>query len=212
DYAGLEADHRKAFAMSLPPERRSILTEPVTFSFAGAPSDPVAPPPVTAPGTTSRTAEVSTEAQTRVFLVHGRDEAAKDTVTLFLERLGLEVIILHEQANGGRTLLSKFIEEASTVTFAVVLMTGDDRGRLATDTRVPPSPRARQNVVFELGFFIGLKGPAKVCALVAPDVEPPSDFEAVVYVPFGPQTRWRQDLARELKAAGMPINTDALLR
>ncbi|MDO8913462.1 MAG: nucleotide-binding protein [Phenylobacterium sp.] len=147
-----------------------------------------------------------------MFLVHGRDDGAKASVTLFLERLGLEVIILHEQPNGGRTLMAKFIEEASAAAFAVVLMTADDLGRLASDTKSHPSARARQNVVFELGFFIGLIGASRVCALVAPGVERPSDFEAVAYVPFDAGATWKQELARELRVAGLPIDHDALLR
>ncbi|MEE8356570.1 MAG: nucleotide-binding protein, partial [Anaerolineales bacterium] len=98
----------------------------------------------------------------KIFIVHGRDEEAKDSLARFLEKLGLEVIILHEQPNQGRTIIEKF-EDYSDVGFAVVLLTPDDIGGRANDLEL--LPRARQNVVFELGFFIGALGRERVCAL-----------------------------------------------
>jgi hypothetical protein len=127
----------------------------------------------------------------KVFIVHGRDDATKNDV------------ILHEQTNRGRTLTTKFVEVASEATFAVVLITPDDIGGLSEDTL---RPRARQNVIFELGYFIGLLGPDKVCALVSGNVERPSDFEAVVYVSYGANTGWRAELARELRGAGIKFD------
>ena len=140
----------------------------------------------------------------KVFLVHGRDQGAMHEVARYLERLGLEVVILHERPNGGRTLISKFREESADIGFAIVLMTPDDVGHLKDEGQ--PALRARQNVVFELGFFIGKLGPERVCALVAGHLEKPSDFEAVIYVTFGPNTGWRTEVARELRAAGIPFD------
>jgi Predicted nucleotide-binding protein containing TIR-like domain len=108
----------------------------------------------------------------RVFIVHGHDEASRETVARFLEKIDFEVVILHEQPNKGRALITKFSEEAAGIGFAVVLMTPDDvGGALGKELK----PRARQNVIFELGFFIGALGPSKVAAVVANDVERPSD-------------------------------------
>jgi predicted nucleotide-binding protein len=146
----------------------------------------------------------------RVFVVHGRNDAAKNSVVLFLTRLGLRPVVLHEEPNEGRSLLAKFQAEAASSAFAVVLMTPDDHGCLIDSQS--PAPRARQNVVFELGFFIGSLGPGKVCVLVDATVEGPSDFHGVAYVPFGTMTPWQQGLARELSAAGLPIDAHALLR
>jgi predicted nucleotide-binding protein len=64
--------------------------------------------------------------------------------------------------------------------------------------------RARQNVIFELGFFIGALGPDRVAALIGQQVERPSDFEGVVYIPV--ETDWRLPLCKELKAAGYDID------
>jgi predicted nucleotide-binding protein len=135
-----------------------------------------------------------------VFVVHGRHDGSKHEVARFLEQLGIEAVILHERPNAGRTIITKFQEESAGISFAVVLMTPDDLGGLAGE---PPQNRARQNVIFELGFFIGKLGASKVCALVASEIEKPSDFDAVVYLQYGANTGWKTELARELKHAGV---------
>lgn len=142
-----------------------------------------------------------------VFIVHGHDEGARETVARFLEKIDLKPIILHEQPNMGRTIIAKFRDEAATTAFAVVLMTPDDHG--AKDG-APTKKRARQNVVFELGFFIGALGAEKVTALVKGDVEKPSDFEGVVYISLD-QPNWKLDLAREIKSSGLGIDFNKVL-
>jgi predicted nucleotide-binding protein len=146
----------------------------------------------------------SPEPSRKIFLVHGRDDAAKNEVALFLRGIGLEPIILHLRPNGGRHLLTKFAEESEGASFAVVLMTPDDEGGLSgtDDWR----PRARQNVVFELGFFIGKLGAARVAALLKGDVEKPSDFDGIAYIGLDPNSRWKTDLARELHHARVPFD------
>jgi predicted nucleotide-binding protein len=138
----------------------------------------------------------------KVFLVHGRDPGALHEVARFLEKIGLDVTILHERPNKGRTLISKFEEESADIGYAVVLMTADDLGGLRG---AKPAERARQNVVFELGFFIGRLGAQNVCALISPGIERPSDFEAVVYIELD-GGKWKTELARELRAAGVPFD------
>lgn len=144
----------------------------------------------------------------KVFLVHGRNDGAKHEIARYLERLGLDVVILHERANGGRTLISKFQEESADINFAIVLMTPDDVGGVkgADEQR----DRARQNVIFELGFFIGKLGAKNVCALMAGEIERPSDFEGVVYINYGPNTGWKLELARELREVGLPIDPEKI--
>ncbi len=138
----------------------------------------------------------------RVFVVHGRNDEARDEVVNFLKSIGLQPIILHEQPNMGRHLLTKFIDEAELVTFAVIVMTADDVGGLSEKEL---APRARQNVIFELGYFIAHLGQSRVCALVTPGLETPSDFDGIVYIPMAEDSRWKCELKRELKAAGMPL-------
>ena len=139
----------------------------------------------------------------KIFVVHGRDNEAKNEVARFLERIGLEAIILHERPNLGRHLLTKFQEEAEGVGFAVVLITPDDEGALAGE---PLRKRARQNVVFELGFLIGRLGPPRVAALVKGEVERPSDFDGVGYIALDPAGGWKGLLARELRGARIPFD------
>jgi predicted nucleotide-binding protein len=140
----------------------------------------------------------------RVFIVHGHDEAAKEAVARFVSLLRLDPIILHEQPNAGRTIIEK-LEGHLDVDFAVVLLTPDDIGTLATkpdETR----PRARQNVVLELGLFLGALGRNRVCALHKGNVELPSDYDGVIYVPMDDAGGWRLLLAREIKQSGMHID------
>jgi predicted nucleotide-binding protein len=145
----------------------------------------------------------------RVFIVHGHDEEAKQSLARCLEKLELKPIILHEQPSQGRTIIEKF-EGYAGVGFAVVLLTPDDVGA-AKDDVDNFKPRARQNVVFELGFFVGKLGRDRVCALHKGDVEIPSDFAGVVYVPMGPGDAWRFDLVREMNAAGLDVDSNKLL-
>jgi predicted nucleotide-binding protein len=142
-----------------------------------------------------------------VFIVHGHDEAARETTARYVERLGLEPVILHEQVNQGRTIIEK-LEHSSNVEFAIVLLTPDDVGAPA-GAKDRLNSRARQNVVLELGYFVGKLGRARVCALHKGEIELPSDFLGVVYVPMDNAGGWRLLLAKELKAAGFSIDLNA---
>ncbi|MCB2189859.1 MAG: nucleotide-binding protein [Deltaproteobacteria bacterium] len=138
----------------------------------------------------------------RVFIVHGQNEVARDAVVSLLGEVGLEGIVLHEQPNMGRHLLTKFIEEAELVTFAIVLMTDDDVGGLHDGAM---APRARQNVILELGYFLSHLGQHRVCALKTPGLETPSDFDGIVYISMDDKENWKTELLRELRAASMPL-------
>jgi predicted nucleotide-binding protein len=152
----------------------------------------------------------STVQSKKVFVVHGHDNEAKETVARFLERLGLEPIILHEQPNEGRTVIEKF-EHHADVGFAVVLLTPDDVGAVATEAD-KLKLRARQNVVLELGYFLGSLRRSRVCALYKGGVEVPSDYQGVLYVELDQKGAWRTRLAQELANAGLKINLEALLK
>ncbi|HUW94204.1 MAG TPA: nucleotide-binding protein [Anaerolineae bacterium] len=144
----------------------------------------------------------------KVFLVHGSDGAAKESVARFLERLGLDAIVLHEKPSGGRTIIEKF-EDYSDVGYAVVILTPDDI--CSAGEGEPQTRRPRQNVVFELGFFIGKLGRQRVCALFKEGTEIPSDYQGVVYVPMGEAGAWRLELAREMKHAGVDVDLNKAL-
>jgi predicted nucleotide-binding protein len=140
----------------------------------------------------------------RVFIVHGHDEAVRESVARFLERLDLQPIILHEQANEGMTVIEK-LERHSDVRFAVVLLTPDDEGRSVAAAEALRL-RARQNVVLELGYFSGKLGRKAVCALHRGSIELPSNYLGVVYIPIDEGGGWQLRLAKELKAAGFSID------
>lgn len=143
-----------------------------------------------------------------VFIVHGSDEATKHEVARLVERLGCEPIILAEQISGGKTLIDKFEHYASSAGFAIVLLTPDDVGGPSGTTPGGLKPRARQNVVFELGYFDAKLGRAHVCALYVRGVELPSDFEGVVYVEKDHAGAWKTTVAKEIQQVwpGVDLN------
>lgn len=144
----------------------------------------------------------------KVFIVHGRDEHMKEAAARLVLELGLLPIILGEEVDQGRTIIQKFEDHAREAVFALVLLSPDDVGRLASDEAL--RPRARQNVILELGYFLAKLGPAKVCAIHKGDVEKPSDIDGRLYKPFDAAGMWRLQVAREMKAAGLPVDLNKL--
>lgn len=140
----------------------------------------------------------------RIFVVHGRDDGTKETIARYLSKLDLIPIILHEQPSQGKTIIEKF-ESHADVDFAVVLFTPDDIGHAAGEPQ-NARPRARQNVVLELGFFMGALGRHRVCVLYKGDIEMPSDYAGVVYVPLDASGAWRFAVAREIKSSGIDVD------
>ncbi|MCC6740595.1 MAG: nucleotide-binding protein [Planctomycetia bacterium] len=142
---------------------------------------------------------------TKVFIVHGH-APLRHEVELFLTKIGLTPIILEEQASKGKTVIEK-LEHYADVGFAVVLLTPDDvGGKLAEHhTKQTLNPRARQNVILELGYFVGKLGRDRVCALKKGELEEPGDFENVVYVSYD-DGNWGIKLVKELEAAKMAVN------
>lgn len=143
-----------------------------------------------------------------VFIVHGHDEAFKQSVARVIERLGLEAIILHERPNAGLTVIEK-LESYSNVGFALVLLSPDDEGKSIRETNL--KPRARQNVIAELGYFVGKLGRKNVCPLYKEGVDIPSDFSGVLYVPYDDAGQWRFSLLSELRAAGYSVDANRLV-
>ncbi|MEQ6342940.1 MAG: nucleotide-binding protein [Gammaproteobacteria bacterium] len=140
----------------------------------------------------------------RVFVVHGHDHGAKESIARYLSKLDLEPVILHEQPNQGRTVIEKF-EAHTGVAFAVVLLTPDDMGH-AVGKPEEAKPRARQNVVLELGFFMSALGRDRVCVLYKGGVEIPSDYSGILYHSLDDAGGWRFLLAKEMKASGIDID------
>lgn len=130
------------------------------------------------------------------FIVHGHDDALKYEVARFLEKdLKKGAIILHEQANRGKTVIEKF-ETYSKVDFAIALWTNDDLGKVKNSDDL--KPRARQNVIFETGFFLGKIGRENVIILHESGIEIPSDYSGVVYIAI--EGNWKESLRTEIDA------------
>ncbi len=148
----------------------------------------------------------------RVFIVHGHDDGMKESVARVLSKIGLEPVILHEQSDQGKTVIEKFIAH-SDVGFAVVLLSGDDIAYPKSGKPKQARPRARQNVILELGFFVGKLGRERVLPLYrkADNFELPSDFAGVLYKEFDDHGKWQFELARELKAAGYDVDANKLI-
>ncbi|MFC4212479.1 TIR domain-containing protein [Pedobacter lithocola] len=141
----------------------------------------------------------------KIFLVHGHDNELKEKTARFLEKLGLEPIILHEQSNQGKTIIEKF-EANSDVAYAIVLLSPDDVGRSIKDNSEKQNFRARQNVIFELGYFIGKLGRQSVCGLLKGAIETPSDYDGILYIQYDEADGWKLLLAKEMKNAGLSVN------
>ncbi len=144
----------------------------------------------------------------KVFIVHGHDGKAREAVAQLIKKLDLDPIILHEQPNQGDTVIEKF-ERNSNVGFAIILMTADDTGK--ANSEAAARPRARQNVVFEWGYFVGKLGRKRVCALYEQGIDLPSDLNGIVYIPLDATGHWRLGLLKELKAAGYSVDANKLL-
>ncbi|WP_330746484.1 nucleotide-binding protein [Chryseobacterium sp. CP-77] len=158
--------------------------------------------------TTGITKTDSKEINNDIFIVHGHNNEVKINVARTLEKLGLNPIILHEQPNSGKTIIEKF-EELSNVGFAIILLTDDDLGKAKKDENL--NLRARQNVILEMGYFIGKLGRNRVCPLYAKGVELPSDLYGILYTEIDNVENWKIQIAKELKAAGYEIDVNKII-
>ena len=153
-----------------------------------------------------------------IFIVHGHDDLMKQTVACVVLKLGLNPIILHEQSNGGKTIIEKIEKNAESCNFAIVLLSDDDLGEAASaltsvkeeEIKSHLKKRARQNVIFEMGFFVGKISRSKTFLLYREGVERPSDISGVVYTSFDDAGKWKIDLVKELKNAGYSVSADDL--
>ena len=113
------------------------------------------------------------------------------------------------QASGNKTIIEK-IEHYSDVGFAIILLTPDDMGKSKDADNY--QPRARQNVILELGYFMGKLGRNRVCAFKLGDLEIPTDFSGVIWNPLDNAGAWKQILSKELSEAGYDLDSNKLLK
>lgn len=141
----------------------------------------------------------------KVFIVHGHDDLLKEATARLVEKIGLEAVILHEQPKGGKTIIGTLGEQADMVGYAIILYTPCDEGRKRGSEN--SKPRARQNVVFEHGLFMGKLGARRVCALRKSEVEMPSDAQGILYIEVKDGSNdWKYQVAKELEKAGYDVD------
>jgi len=148
----------------------------------------------------------------KIFIVHGHDEEMKQAVARTVEKIDLKPIILHEQPNKGRTIIEKF-EDYSDLNFAIILLSPDDIAYSKNKPQEDKEFRARQNVIFELGFFVGKLGREHVFILCKEEenFEIPSDYSGICYTPYDNKGQWRFDLIGELNSCGYNVDANKLI-
>lgn len=147
---------------------------------------------------TPKTGKALDQGKAKIFIVHGHDNEMKEAVARLITNAGLTPVILHEQPDQGRTIIEK-LEVHAEVDYAVALFSPDDKCIVERKTVW----RARQNVIFELGFFLGRLGRSRVTVLHRGKVDVLSDFQGVLRKPYDPGGAWRQELLKELESAGL---------
>lgn len=145
----------------------------------------------------------------KVFVVHGHDEVAKTSLEIFLHENGLNPVVLHRQADEGQTLIEKFEKHSDVVGYVFILLTPDEVSYLASDEAKADADRtkerrARPNVIFEFGYFIGKLGRARVCCLHTGNVALPSDLNGIVYKKYVTSIEEvGYSILKDLRAAGI---------
>jgi predicted nucleotide-binding protein len=143
-----------------------------------------------------------------VFIIHGHDEDAKISVAEFVEKLGLEAAIFHEQLDAGQTITEQFERNTAISGYAVVILTQDDISAL--DDPNDANSRTRQNVMFELGYFCGVFGRARVSVLLREVSEVPIDFFDIASIPMDSDGAWQFSLAKNMKSAGLSFDANRI--
>lgn len=150
----------------------------------------------------------SHSAKKHVFIVHGHDNQLRTKVENVLLKLGLEPIVLARQPNEGDTIIEKFEKNSSKADYAIILLTADDKGKAKDGKKY--QLRARQNVIFEMGYFRAKLGKKNLCYMYEEEVELPSDIIGIGYVAIKNDDRWQLELAKELQKCGFTIPLDNL--
>ena len=151
--------------------------------------------------------KISTSA---AFIVHGHAEGIRDKVARFLSGLEINPIILSEAENSGLTVIEKLEKEACHVGYAIVLLTGDDMGCAKSNAPSGLTPRARQNVILELGYFIAKLGRSRVCMLYEKGIEIPTDVAGIVYIEIDAADAWKLRVGKEMRAQGFSVDMNKI--
>ncbi|KJG55383.1 hypothetical protein UA38_20080 [Photobacterium kishitanii] len=173
-------------------------------NISALPSDQVVPRQIPSTQIQQETILNLNTKKQRVFVVHGHDDVLRLQVENFIRKIGLEPVVLMDQASAGDTIIEK-IDRCGDADFAVVLYTPCDVGKHKNAEEL--KGRARQNVVFEHGYFIARLGRKNVAAIVKQGVEIQNDIQGVVYIDAN---NWEHQLLKELHMAKLTFNANAL--
>jgi predicted nucleotide-binding protein len=139
-----------------------------------------------------------------VFIIHGHDNELKMELQLLLERAGVNNLVLHEQADKGRTIIDKLVQESVNSNYAIALLSPDDKLESGIS-------RARQNVILEIGYFMGKLGKERVRILKKGDIEIPSDLQGVLYENYDKSGAWKVKICKELMAVGIFVDMETVM-
>lgn len=159
------------------------------------------PAPVAAPSTTGN-----------IFVVHGHDRDARDQLELVLRRLGLEPFILQNSDGGGKTIVEALEQSIyRDAAFGIILLTPDDYGYSKAETDADRKPRARQNVILEMGMVMAALSRERMAILQKGVLERPSDTDGILRIEFNDHVREIvPKLVQRLQASGFRIDADMI--
>ncbi len=174
-------------------------------------------PAVAIPAPYAAPAAAPAKVKEKVFVVHGHDSVAREQLELVLHKLGLDPYVLANTGGGGLTIIEALESHIGSHTegaqFGIVLMTPDDLGYSKRDGDSKIEPRARQNVVLEMGMLISSLGRPNVAILKKGHLEVPSDADGILYIGFNDHVKETVPrLAERLNHAGFKIEGQAIAK
>lgn len=160
----------------------------------------------------SQIEKTTTKKSNEIFIVHGHDDVMKLDVEITITKLKLKPIILHDCPNQGKTLIEKLLDNSNSVGYAIVLLSPDDIGK-KKESEDKFKPRARQNVIFEMGLFVGVLKRENVFILLkeTESFELPSDYAGLTYTPYAKNGTWKMKLVQELQCSGYRVSANDLI-
>jgi predicted nucleotide-binding protein len=195
-----------------PEARAKLEADLATYTGSAVPT-----PTPTSAGITTATATVAQPNSSKVFIVHGHDSVAREQLELVVHKLGLDPFVLQNTGGSGLTIIEALENEigprSGAARFGIVLLTPDDIGYAKAAGDKEAQPRARQNVVLEMGMLISALGRKNVAILKKQHLEVPSDAQGILYIPFNDHVKEAvPKLVDRLRSAGFVLNPEAITR
>ena len=179
-----------------------------TLQFQGKNGDAFRTALTSALSNNAQPTAVTTAASAKIFVVHGHDRDARDQLELVLMRLGLQPFILQNADGGSKTIIEALEQNIyREAAFGIILMTPDDFGYAKAGGETEKQPRARQNVILEMGMVMAALGRPRMVILKKGALEMPSDAGGILYIEFNDHVREIvPKLAQRLQGAGFTID------